>query len=97
LREGIQDAEKIRLLRTEFEKADSPEAKEKLQRLNNTVAKFNFTKDPGNLEEINGEWETCFGGIIEIEKKKYENNIFNHFDPFFHFWKCKFTKTHAYR
>jgi hypothetical protein len=52
LREGIQDAEKIRLLRAELEKNGSAEAKEKLQRLNNTVAKFNFTKDPGNLEEI---------------------------------------------
>lgn len=55
LREGIQDTEKIRLLRAEFEKDGSPEAIEKLNRLNNTVAKFNFTKDTGNLEELMNE------------------------------------------
>jgi hypothetical protein len=52
LREGIQDAEKIRLLREELERDGSVAAKEKLKKLNNTVAQFNIVKDPGNLEEL---------------------------------------------
>jgi len=52
LREGIQDAEKIRILREEFLESPSPEAKEKLNLLNQTVDLFNITVKPGNLEEL---------------------------------------------
>ncbi|WP_242034334.1 glycoside hydrolase domain-containing protein [Dysgonomonas sp. BGC7] len=42
--EGIQDAEKIRILRNEFTKANSQESLEKLNQLNIEVAKFNTIK-----------------------------------------------------
>ncbi len=52
LLEGIQDAEKIRILREELEKEGTPEAEEKLNKLNDTVALFAILKNPGNLEEL---------------------------------------------
>ena len=52
LREGIQDAEKIKILKEELQNDPSPEAKEKLDLLNQTVDLFNSTEKPGNLEEL---------------------------------------------
>jgi len=50
--EGIQDAEKIRILREEFEQAGTDEAQDKLQRLNETVALFNVLKVPADTEGL---------------------------------------------
>ncbi|MDO5977419.1 DUF4091 domain-containing protein [Flavivirga spongiicola] len=47
LREGIQDAEKIRILREDFTKRDMKVA---LDTLNKLVAEFNITKKPEDLE-----------------------------------------------
>jgi hypothetical protein len=44
--EGIQDAEKIRILRGEFESAGTDEAKRKLKLLENTVDLFNIQQPP---------------------------------------------------
>ena len=52
LTEGIQDAEKIRILRKELEQDTSEAGMKKLKLLNETVALFNITKDPGNVEEL---------------------------------------------
>ena len=52
LREGIQDAEKIRILREELHVGDSTVAKEKLSLLNQTVDLFNVTEKPDNLEAL---------------------------------------------
>jgi hypothetical protein len=50
LREGIQDAEKIRILREKFQ--DNPT---KLAQLNSVVERFNVIKRPANLEELVNE------------------------------------------
>jgi hypothetical protein len=50
--EGIQDAEKIRILRETFAKAGTDEAKEKLELLNRTVAQFNLMSKPENTEAL---------------------------------------------
>ncbi|UCE39907.1 MAG: DUF4091 domain-containing protein [Candidatus Aminicenantes bacterium] len=50
--EGIQDAEKIRILREAFEKAGTEEAKQKLELLNKTVAQFNLLSKPENTEAL---------------------------------------------
>jgi hypothetical protein len=52
LLEGIQDAEKIRILREEFSSSSKQDDVNKLARLNELVARFNIIKDPGNLEEM---------------------------------------------
>ena len=52
LLEGIQDAEKIRILREELQNETSSEAKEKLELLNQTVDLFNVTVKPENLEDL---------------------------------------------
>ncbi|KPJ89524.1 MAG: hypothetical protein AMS18_12385 [Gemmatimonas sp. SG8_17] len=44
--EGIQDAEKIRILRQEFEAAGTAEARRKLELLNTTLAQFNIFQRP---------------------------------------------------
>jgi hypothetical protein len=44
--EGIQDAEKIRILRADFESAGTEEAARKLELLNRTVARFNIREAP---------------------------------------------------
>lgn len=49
LREGIQDAEKIRILRNELQIAASPQAKADLERLNAMLKRFNVTLRPDNL------------------------------------------------
>ena len=49
LREGIQDAEKISILRDEFTKANKSS---ELETLNTMVAKFNITEKPDSLEEL---------------------------------------------
>jgi hypothetical protein len=50
--EGIQDAEKIRILRETFEKAGTEEAKQKIELLNRTVAQFNLLSKPENTEAL---------------------------------------------
>ncbi len=52
LREGIQDAEKIRILRGELEREGDAEALEKLKKLNDLVARFNVLKRPENFESM---------------------------------------------
>ena len=49
LREGIQDAEKIRILREEFAKRNM---QKELTELNTLVAQFNITSKPENLEAM---------------------------------------------
>jgi hypothetical protein len=48
--EGIQDNEKIRILRERFNKVATEEAIEKLKRLNVTVAQFNVLSRPQSIE-----------------------------------------------
>ena len=50
--EGIQDAEKIRILRSELKKAGTEEAQEKLIILNRTLDEFNILKRPENLNGL---------------------------------------------
>lgn len=47
LREGIQDAEKIRILREKFQNDES-----KLEELNSMISRFDIVKNPGNIEEM---------------------------------------------
>jgi hypothetical protein len=50
--EGIQDAEKIRILREEFETAGTAEAMRKLQLLNTTLAMFNIRQPPDDTKTL---------------------------------------------
>jgi hypothetical protein len=50
--EGIQDAEKIRILRTAFENEDTEASRVKLMLLNETLARFNRIGRPENAEEL---------------------------------------------
>ena len=52
LLEGIQDFEKIRLLREELKAAGTPEKEQQLNELNEMVARFNIVKDSGNIPEM---------------------------------------------
>ncbi len=52
LREGIQDAEKIRILREEYQNKGSIQAKEKLDSLNKMVERFNITEKTANIEQM---------------------------------------------
>ena len=52
LREGIQDAEKIRIVRAKLEEDTTSAGKEKLQKFNEMLAGFNVIDDPGNIEEM---------------------------------------------
>ena len=53
--EGIQDAEKIRILRTELEAAGTPEALRKLELLESTLARFNIRERPDDTEGLLSE------------------------------------------
>jgi len=50
--EGIQDAEKIRILREEFKRRGTDEARQKLELLNKTVAQFNILSEPESTEVL---------------------------------------------
>ncbi len=50
--EGIQDAEKIRILISEFEDAASEEDKHKLERLNQTLSEFDILERPEDLQDL---------------------------------------------
>ena len=50
--EGIQDAEKIIILREEYENSNSDESRVKLKYLNETLTHFNIQLKPDNLEEL---------------------------------------------
>ena len=52
LMEGIQDFEKIRIIKTELEQDNSSEGKEKLKALNTMLEQFNVLEKPDNLEEM---------------------------------------------
>jgi hypothetical protein len=52
--EGIQDAEKIRILRSAFENDGSDAALKKLELLNRTVAQCNMMMRPEDLESVIG-------------------------------------------
>ncbi len=52
LREGIQDAEKIRILRSELERKGDAEALDKLQGLNELVSHFNVLRRPDHFEKM---------------------------------------------
>lgn len=56
--EGIQDAEKIRILRETLQADPSPEAMEKLQQLNDMMSLFDVVVKPGNLEELLAKGKT---------------------------------------
>jgi len=53
--EGIQDAEKVRILRETLQEQDTPEAKVKLQQLNELVSVFNVIERPLDLEKMLAE------------------------------------------
>lgn len=63
LREGIQDAEKIRILREDFIKRNMTE---ELNLLNETVTKFNITENPENLEALIDEGKAV---LIQLSRK----------------------------
>ena len=50
--EGIQDAEKIRILRTAFENEDTEVSRVKLMLLNETLSRFNQLGRPENAEDL---------------------------------------------
>ena len=52
LMEGIQDAEKIRIVREALEQSSSDEGKEKLVQFNDLLKTFNILERPENLEEM---------------------------------------------
>lgn len=52
LKEGIQDAEKIRILKEEFENGETEESAKKLNRLNAMLKEFDIVKRPDNPEEL---------------------------------------------
>jgi len=52
LREGIQDAEKIRLLREQFMLGSSEAARQKLMKLNQMVDQFNFVERTDNYNDL---------------------------------------------
>lgn len=58
LREGIQDAEKIRILRDKLQNVSSEDAKKRLNELNSMLSKFNITLRPDNLEKLMHEGKT---------------------------------------
>jgi hypothetical protein len=70
LREGIQDAEKIRILREELQNNPSPEAKEKLNLLNQTVDLFNITVKPDNLNELMQNGKQVLEDLSRLENQK---------------------------
>jgi hypothetical protein len=62
LREGIQDAEKIRILREDLLKNNRLDD---LSRLNQIVAKFNITAKPENLESMLKEAKKALNDLAE--------------------------------
>jgi hypothetical protein len=50
--EGIQDAEKIRILMNEFEKSSSEEDKNKLERMSQTLSEFDILERPEDLNAL---------------------------------------------
>ena len=52
LKEGIRDAEKIRILKEEFENGNSEEAGKKLNLLNEMLQEFNILKKPDDLPGV---------------------------------------------
>jgi hypothetical protein len=52
LMEGVQDAEKIRIVRNELEKDASAKGKQKLTKLNEILEAFNVLERPENIKEM---------------------------------------------
>ena len=63
--EGIQDAEKIRILRAELEAAGTPEARQKLELLESTLAKFNIRERPADAEGLLNEGKRV---LVELSR-----------------------------
>lgn len=66
LLEGIQDAEKIRILRAELQNDSSAGAREKLDLLNQTLGAFNITQKPDGLEDLMSKGKQV---LVELSKK----------------------------
>ena len=94
LREGIQDAEKIRLLREEFQNSSSAEAQEKLAQLTELVARFNFTQKPADFNELMRDGkqtlESLSGNVLKNKASKA--TISEAFDAFLSFLARLLTK-----
>jgi len=69
LREGIQDAEKIRILREEF---SSKDMHEELAHLNNVVNQFNITTKPDNLEAMLKEAKETLNSLARKQTDRIE-------------------------
>lgn len=65
LREGIQDAEKIRLLRDEFRNNSSNEAKDKLRRLDDALTSLNIAEKSDNFNELLKEAKQILESLSE--------------------------------
>lgn len=63
LREGIQDAEKIRILREDF---TNRKMTKELELLNKTVAKFNITTKPTNLDSLLQEGKSSLTRLSKL-------------------------------
>jgi hypothetical protein len=61
--EGIQDAEKLRILRAEFEAAGTAEANRKLELLNATLAQFNSRQRPEDLDALINYGKSVLGEL----------------------------------
>ena len=66
LLEGIQDAEKIRILRAELQNDSAAGAREKLNLLNQTLGAFNITQKPDGLEDLMLKGKRV---LVELSKK----------------------------
>lgn len=62
LREGIEDAEKIRILREELKASNKLEA---LNKLNEVVAQFNITSKPDNLESLIDNGQEVLNTLVD--------------------------------
>ena len=64
--EGIQDAEKIRILRQEFATVGTAESLQKLELLNNTVAAFNLNEQPEDTNALLNQGKTI---LVELSRQ----------------------------
>jgi hypothetical protein len=70
LKEGIQDAEKIRILRKKLQRAGTVEAGEKLKILNQTLDEFNIIKRPEDLNALFRRGKNSLEELSRQENKK---------------------------
>lgn len=67
LREGIQDAEKISILRSKFENDMSDASQQKLVQLNDMVSKFNFVDRTVNYNDLLNEGKDLLNELSRID------------------------------